>query len=39
LYEDIFQGAAFGPKDKDHASMWLEVLTAAAEEERRDYTG
>jgi hypothetical protein len=39
LYEDIFRGTAFGPKDKDNVSMWLDVLTAAAEEERRDYFG
>ncbi len=37
LYEDIFRGAAFGPKDKDNVSLWLDVLTAAAEEEQRDY--
>jgi len=39
LYEDIFRGMAFGPKDKDNVSMWLDVLSAAAEEERRDYYG
>jgi anti-sigma regulatory factor (Ser/Thr protein kinase) len=39
LYEDVFRGTAFGPKDKDNVSMWLDVLTAAAEEERRDYFG
>ena len=39
LYEDIFRGTAFGPKDKDNVSMWLDVLTAAAEEELRDYSG
>lgn len=39
LYEDIFRGVAFGPKDKDNVSMWRDVLTAAAEEEQRDYYG
>ena len=39
LYEDIFRGVAFGPKDKDNVSLWLDVLTAAAEEEQRDYYG
>lgn len=39
LYEDIFRGVAFGPKDKDNVSMWLDVLTAAAVEEQRDYYG
>ena len=39
LYEDVFRGVAFGPKDKDNVSLWLDVLTAAAEEERRDYDG
>lgn len=37
LYEDIFHGSFYGPKDKDNVSLWLEVLTAAAEEERREY--
>ena len=32
-------GVAFGPKDKDNVSLWLDVLTAAAEEEQRDYYG
>lgn len=39
LYEDIFHGAAYGPKDKDNVRIWLEVLTAAAEEELLDYGG
>jgi len=39
LYEDIFRGAALGPNDKENVNMWLDVLTAAAEEERRDYYG
>jgi hypothetical protein len=39
LYEEIFRGASFGPKDKDNVNMWLDVLTAAAQEEKRDYIG
>jgi hypothetical protein len=38
LYEDIFRGAAYGPKDKDNVNMWLDVLTAAAKEELDDYS-
>jgi hypothetical protein len=30
---------AFGAKDKDNVSMWLDVLSSAAEEEQRDYYG
>jgi len=37
LYEDVFRGVAFGPKDKDNVSLWLDVLTAAALEEQREY--
>jgi hypothetical protein len=39
LYEDIFRGTAYGPKDKDNVALWGEVLNAAAEEEWRDYYG
>ena len=37
LYEDIFRGVAFGPKDKDNVSMWLGILTTAAETEAEDF--
>lgn len=37
LYEDIFRGTAFGARDKDNASMWLKILTAAAEAELNDF--
>ena len=33
LAEDVFRGAAFGPRDKDNAAAWQAVLTAAAKEE------
>lgn len=33
LYEDIFQGTAFGPRDKDNVNLWREILNAAAIEE------
>lgn len=37
LYEDIFRGTAFGPKDKDNANLWLEVLNAAARTETDQF--
>jgi hypothetical protein len=37
LYEDIFRGTAFGPKDKDNVALWNSVLGAAAEAEARSY--
>jgi hypothetical protein len=37
LYEDIFRGTAFGARDKDNASMWQQILTAAAEAELYEF--
>lgn len=37
LFEDVFKGAAYGPKDKDNAALWSEVLTAAALAEWEEY--
>ena len=37
LYEDIFRGAMFGPKDKDNVNLWLEILTAAAQAETAEF--
>jgi hypothetical protein len=37
LYEDIFRGAMFGPKDKDNVNLWLEILTAAAQAEIDEF--
>lgn len=37
LYEDIFQGASFGPRDKDNVNLWREILNAAAFEELGAY--
>lgn len=37
LYEDIFRGAAFGPKDKDNVTFWNTALAAAAEAEWRQF--
>lgn len=39
LYEDIFRGQNVGPKDRDNMNLWLEILTAAAQEELDDYYG
>ncbi len=33
LFEEIFRGAAYGPKDKDNVAFWTEMLNAAAREE------
>jgi len=37
LYEDIFRGTAFGARDKDNVSIWLSILTAAAEAELNEF--
>lgn len=37
LYEDIFRGLAFGPKDRDNVSLWRAILNAAAKDERDSY--
>jgi len=37
VYEDIFRGTFFGPKDKDNVQLWREILNAAAQEEERMY--
>ena len=37
LYEDIFRGVAFGPKDKDNVNLWGEILKAAAFEEHNGF--
>lgn len=37
LYEDIFQGTAFGTRDKDNVNMWLTILTAAAQAEFNEF--
>lgn len=37
LYEDIFKGSMFGTRDKDNASMWLSILTAAAQAELNEF--
>ncbi len=37
LYEDIFQGAAFGSRDKDNVDLWGEILTSAVEDEVESY--
>jgi hypothetical protein len=39
LFEDIFRGKSYGPKDKDNVALWQEVLAAAAEAEYRDFSG
>jgi hypothetical protein len=39
LFENVFQGVAFGSKDKDNVNLWREVLNAAAEDERDGYGG
>lgn len=39
LYEDVFRGTAYGPRHKDNVSLWREVLTSAAEQERLDFYG
>jgi hypothetical protein len=37
LFEDIFRGTFYGPKDKDNVALWQEVLSAAAGAERSDH--
>lgn len=37
LYEDIFRGAAFGARDRDNATMWSNILTAAAQAELNGF--
>lgn len=37
VYEDIFRGTFFGPKDKDNVAMWRAILNAAAREEQDMY--
>jgi hypothetical protein len=37
LYEDIFHGTAFGPKDKENVAFWNAVLAAAAEAEANNF--
>ena len=37
LFEDIFRGTFYGPKDKDNVSLWQEVLSAAAEAELLEF--
>ncbi len=33
LTEDVFAGAAYGPRDKDNVEVWQSILTAAADVE------
>ncbi|MGV9827863.1 hypothetical protein [Gordonia sp. NPDC003429] len=35
LYEDLFRGAAMGPKDKENRDYWNAILTSAAQVEER----
>ena len=37
LFEDVFAGAAYGPKDKLKVALWTEVLNAAAQQEERSH--
>lgn len=36
LFEDVFRGALYGPKDKDNVNLWQGVLRAAAQAEMDD---
>ncbi len=37
VYEDIFRGTFYGPKDKDNVQLWRAILNAAADEELAMY--
>ena len=37
LFEEVFRGTSFGPRDKDNVNLWREILSAAADAERRGF--